>query len=63
MRWRFFVACPKLGPHWRGISDMPKEPAKGFAQASHWVHLPGDTDPDEIGWLEPLLAEAYHQNG
>jgi len=39
------------------------EPAKGFAQASHWVHLPGDTDPDDVAWLEPLLAEAYRQNG
>ncbi|HEU4330366.1 MAG TPA: DUF5655 domain-containing protein [Lapillicoccus sp.] len=43
--------------------DARVEPAKGFAQATHWVHLPGDSDPDEIGWLEPLLAEAYRQNG
>jgi hypothetical protein len=45
--------------------DDRLEPAKGFAQATHWVHLPGDTDPDDpeqIGWLEPLLAEAYRQN-
>ena len=39
------------------------EPAKGFAQATHWVHLPGDTDPDDVDWLEPLLGEAYRQNG
>jgi hypothetical protein len=43
--------------------DNRLEPAKGFAQASHWVHVPGDTNPDDIGWLEPLLAEAYRQNG
>ena len=39
------------------------EPAKGFAQATHWVQLPGDTEPDAVEWLEPLLAEAYRQNG
>lgn len=39
------------------------EPAKGFAQATHWVQLAGDTDPREVGWLVPLLAAAYDQNG
>lgn len=37
--------------------------AKGFAQATHWVHLEAGTDPGEIGWLEPLIAQAYEQNG
>jgi hypothetical protein len=27
------------------------------------VHLAGDTEPDAVEWLEPLLAEAYRQNG
>lgn len=37
--------------------------AKGFAQATHWVHVPGDTDPTSLGWLEPLLHAAWAQNG
>jgi hypothetical protein len=46
------------------VPDEPRlEPARGFAQATHWVHLPSDTDPDAVEWLEPLLAEAYRQNG
>ena len=43
--------------------DPRLEPAKRFAQATHWVQLPGDTDPGTVGWLEPLLAAAYRQNG
>jgi hypothetical protein len=55
----------RVGLRYRGsVPDEPRlEPAKGFAQATHWVHLPGDTDPDDVEWLEPLLAEAYRQNG
>jgi Domain of unknown function (DUF5655)/Domain of unknown function (DUF4287) len=44
-------------------NDPRLEPARGFAQATHWVHLPGDTGREDVGWLEPLLAEAYRQNG
>jgi hypothetical protein len=43
--------------------DDRLDPARGFAQATHWVHVGGDTAPDDVGWLEPLLAEAYRQNG
>lgn len=43
--------------------DERLAPAKGFAQATHWVHLDAVTDPAEIGWLEPLIAQAYEQNG
>ena len=55
----------RVGLRYRGAvpDDDRVEPAKGFAQATHWVHLPGDTDPDTVDWLEPLLAEAYRQNG
>jgi Domain of unknown function (DUF5655) len=55
----------RVGLRYRGSvpADPRLEPAKGFAQATHWVHLPGDTDPDDVEWLEPLLAEAYRQNG
>ena len=55
----------RVGLRYRGsVPVEPRlEPAKGFAQATHWVHLPGDTDPDDVEWLEPLLAEAYRQNG
>jgi len=55
----------RVGLRYRGaVPDDPRvEPAKGFAQATHWVQLPGDTEPDAVEWLEPLLAEAYRQNG
>jgi hypothetical protein len=55
----------RVGLRFRGsVPGEPRlEPAKGFAQATHWVHLPGDTEPDDVDWLEPLLAEAYRQNG
>lgn len=43
--------------------DPRLEPAKGFAQATHWLHLPGDVDPSEAGTLEELAREAYEQNG
>lgn len=46
-----------------GPEDPRVEPARNFAQASHWVHLPGDTDPAEATRLEPLLRRAYDQNG
>ena len=39
------------------------EPAKGFAQASHWVHLETDASDEDVAALEPLLAAAYAQNG
>jgi hypothetical protein len=37
--------------------------AKGFAQATHWLHLPADADEDDLRSLEPLLEAAYRQNG
>ena len=38
--------------------------AKGFAQATHWLHLPADTDPAGVAAsLGDLLAVAYAQNG
>ena len=37
--------------------------AKGFAQASHWLHLPPDATPDDVRSLEPLLRAAYEQDG
>ena len=45
-------------------TDDRLEPAKGFAQATHWVQLPVDADPDQAAAsLEPLLRVAYDQNG
>lgn len=41
-------------------ADERIEPAKGFAQATHWVHL---TSADEVDGLEGLVREAYSQNG
>lgn len=45
-------------------TDERLAPAKGFAQATHWVHVPGDADPQEAAeGLADLLAAAYAQNG
>lgn len=47
-----------------GIPDDPRlEPAKGFAQATHWLHLPGDADPAVAADLEELARVAYENNG
>jgi len=46
------------------VPDDPRlEPAKGFAQATHWVHLPGTSPLSDAATLEPMLAAAYLQNG
>lgn len=43
--------------------DDPRlSPATGFAQATHWVHLPVDTPVAEVDALAPLLRQAYDQN-
>ena len=45
--------------------DDPRlEPAKGFAQATHWVHLePSDEPAQEAHSLHDLIRVAYDQNG
>lgn len=44
--------------------DARLQTAKGFAQATHWLHLPADTDPSDVAAsLGDLLAVAYAQNG
>jgi Domain of unknown function (DUF5655)/Domain of unknown function (DUF4287) len=43
--------------------DERLSPAKGFAQATHWLHLPADADDNDLRSLEPLLEAAYDQNG
>lgn len=47
------------------VPDDPRlEPARGFAQATHWVHVPADADPaSTASSLEPLLRAAWEQNG
>ena len=46
------------------VPDDPRlETAKGFAQATHWLHLDADADDNDVRSLEPLLREAYEQNG
>lgn len=43
--------------------DERLSPAKGFAQATHWLHLEGGTDPQAAATaLEGLLRAAYEQN-
>jgi hypothetical protein len=42
--------------------DERLSPATGFAQATHWLHLPADADEDDLRSLEPLLEAAYEQN-
>lgn len=45
-------------------ADERLAPAKGFAQATHWVHLPADVEPDAAAsGLVGLLRAAYDQNG
>ncbi len=44
--------------------DARLQLAKDFAQATHWVHLPAEIDPQSIAdTLGELLAIAYAQNG
>lgn len=50
----------RVGLRFRDAPDDERiEPAKGFAQATHWTHLAVGDDP---GWLEGLLRQAYEQN-
>ena len=55
----------RVGFRFRGTppEDERLSPAKGFAQATHWLHLPSDVDEDDLRSLEPLLEAAYLQNG
>jgi hypothetical protein len=55
----------RVGFRYRGTppQDERLEPAKGFAQATHWLHLSADADEDDLRSLEPLLEAAYLQNG
>jgi len=43
--------------------DERLSPAKGFAQATHWLHLDAQADDNDVRSLEPLLRAAYDQNG
>ena len=71
VRRRQFVAVAP-GPHhtvrvgFRFGDAVPQddrlEPARSFAQATHWLHLPADADEDDLRSLEPLLEAAYEQN-
>lgn len=45
------------------VPGFDVEPAKNFAQATHWVHLHQETGVDRVEALEPLLRAAYDQNG
>lgn len=46
-------------PHVDGL-----EPAKGFAQATHWLHIPGDADPRDIpARIAEAARQAYADNG
>jgi hypothetical protein len=70
-RTQFVAVAPgprdtvRVGFRFRG--DVPDDerlsPAKGFAQATHWLHLSADADEDDLRSLEPLLQVAYDQNG
>jgi hypothetical protein len=55
----------RVGFRFRGAApdDERLSPAKGFAQATHWLHLTADADEDDLRSLEPLLEAAYRQNG
>jgi hypothetical protein len=55
----------RVGFRFRGAAPVDERlsEAKGFAQATHWLHLPADADEDDLRSLEPLLEAAYLQNG
>lgn len=51
----------RVGLRYRDAPDDERlAPAKGFAQATHWLHLAEGDDPTE---LEGLVRLAYEQNG
>lgn len=53
----------RLGLRFREAPD-DTEPAKGFAQATHWVHFGLDDDPAQaVGRVQHLLHLAHAQNG
>jgi hypothetical protein len=70
-RTQFLAVAPGPGHTvrvgFRFRSAVPRDgrllPAHGFAQATHWIHLPADADEDDLRSLEPLLEAAYEQNG
>lgn len=69
-RTQFLAVAPgprgtlRVGLRFRGAvpEDARLEPAKGFAQATHWVHLPADATPTDVDALAPLVAAAHEQN-
>lgn len=70
-RTQFVAVAPgprntvRVGFRFRGAvpDDERLSPARGFAQATHWLHLPAEADEDDLRSLEPLLEAAYDQNG
>lgn len=70
-RTQFLALAPgprgtlRVGLRFRG--EVPVDdrlaPAKGFAQATHWLHVGPDWLDAELLTLEPLIATAYDQNG
>lgn len=70
-RTQFMAVAPgprgrlRIGFRFRdAIPDDPRlEPAKGFAQATHWLHLDPDAGDDVVASLEPLARAAWAQNG
>ena len=55
----------RIGLRYRGEAptDERLSPAKGFAQATHWLHLPADARQADVDSLAPLVAAAYGDNG
>lgn len=55
----------RLGLRFREAPDDARiEPAKGFAQATHWLHLGADADVErDVAALADLIGLAHDQNG
>ncbi|WP_245306594.1 hypothetical protein [Acidipropionibacterium timonense] len=54
----------RLGLRFRDVPDDDRlAPAKGFAQATHWVQVAGDAEPASVERLRGLVEIAYEQNG
>lgn len=55
----------RVGLRYRGEAptDERLSPAKGFAQATHWLHLAADSTRADVESLTTLVAAAYGDNG
>lgn len=70
-RTQFIAVAPgprgtlRVGLRYKGHApeDDRLSPAKGFAPATHWIHLPGDAEPTSAAEaIADLIEAAWEQN-